>query len=217
MKRFAAPVLVLVMCFLAVDRAWAQPGDLPRHQLEKSVDKITRILTRITDASRRDTGEQIQQLCEAIYERFDLAKTARLSLGSHWGNRTDAEKSEFTALFGRYLESFYLPWTNRYDDQQVIFVREKIEGRRALVHVQALHGGLRIPMTVRMHLAENGQWLVYDITALGVSLVGNLRAQFNHIILRHSYERVIRIMKEKTDGFAGCAGRTEHAAGTSGQ
>ncbi len=91
-----------------------------------------------------------------------------------------------------------------------------MQDRRALVHVQALHGGLRIPMTVRLHLAENGEWMVYDITALGVSLVGNLRAQFTHIILRHSYERVIRIMKEKTHGFTGCAGRTEHAAGTSG-
>jgi len=216
MKRFAAPVLVLVICFMAVDRTWAQPADSPWHQLEKSIEKVTRILIRITDASRRDTDEQIQLLCDAIYERFDLAKTARLSLGTHWETRTDKEKSDFIALFGRYLESFYLPWTDRYDDQQVIIVREKKEGGRALVQVQTLHGGLRIPMTVRLHLAENGQWMVYDVAALGVSLVGNLRAQFTHIIHRHSYEQVLRIMEEKTDGFTGCGGRTDHAAGTTG-
>lgn len=218
MKRFLCPVLVLVLivCFTDVDRAWAQPVSSPWHQLQKTIEKVTGILIRITDESRQDTEEQVQLLCDAIYERFDLAKTARLCLGSHWENRTDAEKTEFVTLFGRYLESFYLPWTDRYDDQQVIFVREKIQDKRALVHVQALHGGLRIPMTVRLHLTENGEWMVYDITALGVSLVGNLRAQFTHIIHRHSYEQVIRIMAEKTDGFTGCGARSRNAGAATG-
>ena len=217
MKRFAAPVLVLIMCFTAVDRAWSQPADSPWHQLEKSIEKITHILIRITDASRPDTEQQIQLLCDAIYERFDLAKAARLSLGTHWETRTDAEKSDFISLFGRYLESFYLPWADRYDDQQVIFVREKTDGGRALVQVQVLHGGVRIPMTVRLHLAENGQWMVYDVAALGVSLVGNLRAQFTHIIHRHSYEQVLRIMEEKTDGFTGCGGIAKNGPGQPAQ
>jgi ABC-type transporter MlaC component len=64
---------------------------------------------------------------------------------------------------------------------------------------------LRIPITVRMHLTGGGQWMVYDVAVFGVSLVGNLRAQFNHIIHRHSYEQMIRIMKEKTDGRTACA------------
>lgn len=205
MKRFTCPVLVLVVFFMAVDRAWAQPVESPWQQLQKTVEKVTDILIRITDDSRQDADEQVQLLCDAIYERFDLAKTARLCLGNHWEKRTDAEKSDFIALFGRYLESTYLPWADRYDDEQLIFVREKVDGRRALVHVRALHGVLRIPMSVQLHLAENRQWMVYDVAIFGISLVGNLRAQFNHIIHRHSYERVIRIMEEKTAGFTGCA------------
>lgn len=216
MKRFAALVLVFTVLFMFAGRGRAHPVESPWRQLQESVEKVTNILIRITDASRQDTGEQVQLLCDAIYERFDLAKTARLCLGSHWERRTDAEKTAFIALFGRYLESFYLPWTDRYDDQQVIFVREKVEGRRALVHVQVLHGVLRIPMTVRLHLAEHGQWMVYDVAALGVSLVGNLRAQFTHIIHRHSYEQVIRIMEEKTDGFTGCGTRTGNAGAATG-
>ncbi|MCA1784999.1 MAG: ABC transporter substrate-binding protein [Desulfobacteraceae bacterium] len=204
MKRFAAPVLVFILLFMVVARAWAQPVASPWQQLQESVEKVTGILIRITDDSRQDVNEQIQLLCDAIYERFDLAKAARLCLGNHWHQRTDAEKSEFIALFGRYLESFYLPWTDRYNGEQVIFVREKVDGSRALVHVQALYGVLRVPMTVRLHLGENGQWMVYDVAALGVSLVGNLRAQFTHIIHHHSYEQVIGIMEEKTDGFTGC-------------
>lgn len=204
MKRFAAPVLVFIVLFMLAGRGWAQPVESPWQQLQKSVEKVTGILIRITDDSRQDINEQIQLLCDAIYERFDLAKVARLCLGKHWNQRTDAEKSEFIALFGRYLESFYLPWTDRYNDEQVIFVREKVDGNRALVNVLALYGVLRVPMTVRLHLAENGQWMVYDVTALGVSLVGNLRAQFTHIIHHHSYGQVIGIMEEKTDGFTGC-------------
>lgn len=202
MKRFMCMALVLFLCSIAVDRA--QPAQSPGQQLQETVERVTAILTRLTDDSRNDARKQMRLLCDAVHERFSLAETARLSLADHWDKRTDTEKTAFIILFGRFLESIYLPWADRYEGEQVEFVREKIANNRALVHVRVHHGRLRIPVTVRMHQAGAGQWKVYDVTAFGVSLVGILRAQFNHIIKRHSYEQVIRIMEEKTAGLIGC-------------
>jgi len=204
MKRFVCMILVLFLCSIAVDRSRAQPAQSPGQQLQETVERVTAILTRLTDDSRNDARKQMRLLCDAVHERFSLAETARLSLADHWDKRTDTEKTAFIALFGRFLESVYLPWADRYKGEQVVFVREKIANNRALVHVRVHHDRLRIPVTVRMHHTGGGQWMVYDVTALGVSLVGILRAQFNHIIKRHSYEQVIRIMEEKTAGHIGC-------------
>ncbi len=205
MKRFGRLFLVLLLSGIAVEGVRAQTVLSPGQQLQETVEKVTGILIRLNDDSRNDARKQMRLLCDAVHERFSLAETARLSLADHWEKRTDTQKTAFIALFGRFLESVYLPWADRYNGEQVVFVREKIANNRALVHVRVHHGMLRIPVTVRMHLTGAGQWMVYDVTAFGVSLVGNLKAQFNHIINRHSYDKVIRIMEEKTAGHTSCA------------
>ncbi len=43
---------------------------------------------------------------------------------------------------------------------------------------------------------ENG-WFVYDITVEGVSLINNYRTQFNDIILRSSYQDLVKRLRAK--------------------
>jgi len=203
MKLFAFLVPVLIICHVCLPWALADTPSA-RKQLEYTIDKVTNILTELTTGKETDRKEQIALLCDAVYERFSLAKTARLCLMDHWGKRTDVEKDAFIALFGKFLENAYLSKADRYQGEQVVFVREKINHNRAQVHVRVCHGVLVIPATIKMHLTRGGQWMVYDVATFGVSLVGNFRAQFDHIITRHSYEKVIQIMEEKTNGHTGC-------------
>ncbi len=203
MKLFAFLVPVVIICHVCLPWALAEEPSA-RKQLEYTIDKVTGILTELTTGKETDKKEQMALLCDAVYERFSLAKTARLSLMDHWGKRTDVEKEAFIALFGKFLENAYLSKADRYQGEQVVFVREKIDHKRAQVHVRVLYGALVIPATVKMHLTRGGQWMVYDVAAFGISLVGNYRAQFNHIIERHSYEKVIQIMEEKTNAHTGC-------------
>ncbi|MCA1795805.1 MAG: phospholipid-binding protein MlaC [Desulfotignum sp.] len=201
LSAFLGPIVII--CHICLPGAMAEAPSA-RKQLEYTIDKVTNILAELTSEKDTDKKEQMALLCDAVYERFSLAKTARLCLMDHWGKRTDVEKEAFIALFGKFLENAYLSKADRYQGEQVVFVREKIDHDRAQVHVRVLHGVLVIPATVKMHLTRGGQWMVYDVTSFGISLVGNYRAQFNHIIKRHSYEKVIQIMEEKTNSHTGC-------------
>jgi phospholipid transport system substrate-binding protein len=40
-------------------------------------------------------------------------------------------------------------------------------------------------------------WLVYDVSIEGVSLVNNYRTQFNSIITQSSYQNLVKRLKEK--------------------
>jgi phospholipid transport system substrate-binding protein len=199
-------VFFLILCHFVVTPALANTISSPWEQLEQTIEKAIDILLDLPEEKKENRPEKILQLCDVVYERFNLAKTARLSLVDHWEKRTGPEKKEFIALFGKLLESAYLSKADQYQDEQVVFVKETRDGTRAQVHVRVIHRMLTIPVTVKMHLAADNRWQVYDVMVLGISLVGNYRAQFNHIIRRHSYEEVIRIMKEKTAGHIGCAG-----------
>jgi phospholipid transport system substrate-binding protein len=53
-----------------------------------------------------------------------------------------------------------------------------------------------IPLEYRLQ-KKGSEWLVYDVSIEGVSLVNNYRMQFNSIILQSSYENLIKRLKAK--------------------
>jgi phospholipid transport system substrate-binding protein len=53
-----------------------------------------------------------------------------------------------------------------------------------------------IPVEYRLK-EEGNDWMVYDISIEGVSLVNNYRTQFNSIIAQSSYENLVRRLKAK--------------------
>ncbi len=197
-------IFVLIICCFSLSTVMADAPSA-RKQLQETIDKITGILTDLPVQEGQERKKQMALLCDLVYERFSLAKFSQLCLEDHWNNKTGAQKQAFIALFGKFLENSYMSKADRYQDEQVVFERDIIDNNRAQLHVKVVRGMLRIPVNVKMYQTNGGQWMVYDVVVFGVSLVRNYRAQFNHIIKRHSYERLIRIMEEKKSVYTGCA------------
>ncbi len=86
-----------------------------------------------------------------------------------------------------------------YSGEKVTYEGERIESDYAMVKVRIATGQNKdIPVEYRLR-KEGGQWLVYDVSIEGVSLVNNYRTQFNGIILQSSYENLVKRLKEKAE------------------
>jgi phospholipid transport system substrate-binding protein len=48
-------------------------------------------------------------------------------------------------------------------------------------------------------MKKDGAWWVYDIYIEGVSLVSNYRSQFNDILIKSSFDDLIKRLKEKIE------------------
>jgi phospholipid transport system substrate-binding protein len=55
---------------------------------------------------------------------------------------------------------------------------------------------VEIPINYRLR-KKGSDWLVYDISIEGVSLVNNYRTQFNNIIMSSSYQELVKKMRTK--------------------
>ena len=85
----------------------------------------------------------------------------------------------------------------RYNGEKVFFINQKIINKsKALVEINVLWKNLEVPVTLRMK-KNHGKWKIYDLTAFGVSTVGNYRAQIHQIMQKKSPEEMIEIIKEK--------------------
>ena len=191
--------VVVCLLFLIAIPALAD-GDRPIEALQKGVDEGLRILQdpKFKDAKLKDV--QQQKLGIILKQFFDFHEFSRRVLASNWKRFTLSQRKEFVAIFGEFLSKFYLgKLQEKYKDETLIFVGEELKTpTRALVNVQVIWKGQKVPVDLRM-IKRKGMWKVYDIQFLGISAVRNYRAQFQSILRKETPGQVIERLKQKIE------------------
>jgi len=198
MKRFRIIILALLVIwlFIPVKNILASPA---QDQLKVTIDNLLEILRDQSLKGDEKKEEKKASLRRVIHERFSYAKMSQLSLARHWKKRTDEEKKAFIEMFGKLLEETYVSKIDDYTDQEVVYVKEFVRGNKAQVYTKIITDTVEIPIDYRMYKTKDGKWRVYDLVIEGVSLVGNYRSQFDQILQKEPYEKLVENLKEKID------------------
>jgi phospholipid transport system substrate-binding protein len=176
--------------------AWA---GAPTDQLRGRIERVLKILD--PDAKQDGKSEERRGAIRKVAsETFDFREISQRSLARHWQSRTPTEKEEFTALFADLLERSYIGQIEQYSGgEKIQYVAETVDGSQAQVRTKLItKQGTEIPVDYRLHNVS-GNWLVYDVSIEGVSLVSNYRAQFDRIIRGSSYQQLAEKLKAKRD------------------
>ena len=191
-------ILAYIFFMIIVGTSDEALGEQPLEALQRGIEKGIGILEdpQYRDVSRKN--EQVQKLWEVTLEIFDFREFSRRVLGSHWLKFTPSQRKEFVKLIGEFLgRSNLQKLQSRYNGEKVFYIDQKLIGKtRALVEIKVLWKNLEIPVTLRMK-KNLGKWKVYDLSALGVSAVGNYRAQIHRILRKKSPEEVIEMFRAK--------------------
>ena len=173
-------------------------GEQPLEALQRGIDKVISVLEdpNYRDDSQKD--EQAQRLWEATQEIFDFKEFSRRVLATHWKKFIPRQRDEFVGLMGQFLGKLNMPKLQaKYNGEKILYSEQKLISKtRAVVEIKVLWKNLEVPVTLRMR-SIHGKWKVYDFSALGISAVGNYRAQIHQILQKKSPEEVIEIFKEK--------------------
>lgn len=193
------PALLLAAFFIAgfVQSAWAVPSG-PIEQIKETVDGILSILREKDSQGEAAWEEKEKRIIVVVEKRFDFTEMSKLALASHWKKRTPDEKTAFTKLFSQLLETTYINRIKAYSDEEVLYKRQEIKGRKALVRTTIVKNNAEIPISYKLK-NTNGKWMVYDVIIEGVSLIRNYRSQFMSIMSREKYPGLIKRMEAKLE------------------
>jgi phospholipid transport system substrate-binding protein len=196
MKMFRVVILIVFAAciFFPVNSTFASAV---QDQLKVSLDQMLEILRDPSLKGEESKQKRRAALRIVIYERFDFEKMSKYSLAKHWNKISDEEKKFFVELFGQLLEQTYVSKIESYTNEQVVFVKEYVKKKRAQVNTKILTDTIEIPINYRMSQTEKGIWMIYDVVIENVSLVGNYRSQFDQILQKDSYEKLMEILKKK--------------------
>lgn len=174
-------------------------GGEPTDRIKGGTDKIIAVLSDPNLLGDEKAEERRQAIRKAVYELFDWEEMARRSLARHWRERTDEEKKEFVVLYGELLERTYLDRVEGYSGEEVIYMEERVDGKYALVKAKIVTKTKQEVAVDYKLKTKSKQWLVYDVSVEGVSLVNNYRTQFNQILMKSTYETLVERLKEKIE------------------
>ena len=196
-KRF---IMVPLLFFITLVISGSSIAGGPTEDVRKTTDKLIAIVSDPAMKSADRAGERAKRIRKAVDERFDWKEMSKRSLARHWKKRTQREKEEFIDLFGKLLERTYLDKVEGYSGEKVLYVGERVDGNYGIVVVKIVTRK-DTEILVKYKLKKKGsEWLVYDISIEGVSLVNNYRKQFNSIMTRSSYEDLIKKLRRKVEG-----------------
>jgi phospholipid transport system substrate-binding protein len=169
---------------------------VPTDQLRGSVDKVLKLVG--DSGGRRDLSRERRATLRKIADDiFDWEETAKRSLGTHWQQRTPAERDEFVRLFADMLERSYMSKIESYDGEKIGYVGDSVEGDLAVVRTKLMNKqGTETGVNYKMRLRD-ARWKVYDVEIEGVSLVANYRTQFNNVLRRTTYPDLVRALRAK--------------------
>lgn len=183
--------VVFVSLFLSFS-GLARAGE-PTDQLSATVNKLTGMLAAAPGAALA-SDELPERVAKVIYERFDFAAMAKLSLGRYWDGLSEDERREFVEVFTTYLLRVYKSALNSYNGEKISYEREVQNGDLAQVDTKI--SGKDKPVLVDYKLHRLGpNWKIYDIAIEQVSVTKNFHSQFNRVISESSFQGLIQRMK----------------------
>jgi uncharacterized protein len=167
----------------------------PTEQVRTAVTELYQIFTGSGGAADSRQREAATHVMDRL---FDWRTMARQSLRHHWEARTPAEREQFTRLFADVFRQAYLARIFLVDAGKFRYLGDRIAGDRALVDTRVTtKRGSEIAVVYVTAQDRGPQWRVEDVRVEGISLLDNYRTQFDSIIVRSSYEALIKRLQDR--------------------
>lgn len=199
--RCVRSIAMAILLVLAVAPVAPGAPTGPTEQLKASIDGVLQILDDPAFKPEAKLAERRKAVRRITDEIFDFEEMAQRALGQHWRTLTADQRKEFIPLFADLLDRAYMSTIERYSGEPIRYTGERVEGDFAVVSTKIhTQQDTEIPVAYRM-LRHGDRWLIYDVSAEGVSLVSNYRTQFNNIIRTSSYDALLKRMRSRIEEF----------------
>ncbi len=172
----------------------------PEQTPEAFIEEISKdVLAVLKDTSLDGDGKR-KRLERKLDECCDFQTTSKLVLARNWRRFSPKQQQEFVRLFKRYLIVTYQGNIDAYGGETVEIAggREEPRGDYTVMTRIKRDGAEDIAVDYRLRRIPDGSWRIIDVIAEGISLVSNLRSQFQEVVSRSGPEGLLGALREKT-------------------
>jgi phospholipid transport system substrate-binding protein len=190
-------ILVLVIVLLTLHVPLLTWADEPTATVQKLIDSVRSFKPETASLSAQDRTENNRAL-KVAEETLAIQDLAKRVLDAQWGKLNASEQKNFTQLLIQLFQKIAYPKSAEFfGDLKIDYTGEKMNGNGAVVETKVSHpkeGQIGIDYQL---LQVNGRWMINDVLLDGVSLANNVQSQMQQVIVKESYQGLIKRMREK--------------------
>jgi phospholipid transport system substrate-binding protein len=201
MKMYKSVILIVNTAFLILFLfSLSSSMNAPTVEIKSTIESILDVLRDKDLHLSANKAKRRKIIRSLITDRFDFEEMAKRSLARHWKKRTPEEKKEFIVVFSKLLEASYIRRIEAYTNEKITYDKEKLKGggKYGIVNTTIITENVNIPINYKV-LRKGNEWRVYDVVIEGVSFISTYRNQYNRIIKKESYAKLIQKMKDKLE------------------
>jgi phospholipid transport system substrate-binding protein len=146
-----------------------------------------------------DNQQKFDRLVALLDGPIDLDIIARLILARHWRSASDAQRTEYVALFRAFALDNLASRLHVYDGEDFEIVGARAVNERDAVVATRVTGGGRQPLKVdwRVRERDDGTLVAIDVIVEGVSLIVTQRSEFSAVIERSGMDGLLAELRQR--------------------
>ena len=138
-----------------------------------------------------------EPVSKMINSAFDFQELSRLTLGSHWEERTSEERAAFVSVYRGIVEKQnFDSFVKFYRDGKIKYLTEEISESKASVDAQIPVNRELFDITYRLHRIDD-RWRIYDLVIDDVSTADGNRKMYSRYLAKHSYAELMERLKSQ--------------------
>ena len=186
---FALPVFFLMISGVPAVHAEGEP----KQAIETFIGDI-----KAMEFPAKDTAKQ-EKLIKEADSLLDLETMGKKALGPHWQEMTAEDQKAFIDLFWKLIENVAYSRSHKFmGDFTITYPEIKPSGNGFEVHSLIKQQEEALNAKVVYHVRPEGSsWKVDDVVLDDVSIVEDLKYQFDRIIAQSKFQGLLNKMKER--------------------
>lgn len=166
--------------------------------MEQNIQKTLAILQKNATHNPQDSkaaNAQVERIAQEIFAMFDsifdYKLMAQLSLSQHYKTLTKEQQEQYNQAFEQNLKRSFTDKLRLYKDEemQVVGGEQTKNNRYNLKTSMVLDGKLNY--IIFKFYDSKGDWRIYDVDILGISVVQTYRSQFNDILTNADFQTLL--------------------------
>ena len=171
--------------------------------MEQNIQKTLALLQKnthnapISEAKAQHIAKEVFLIFDSI---FDYQLMAQLSLSKEYKTLSETQKKEYNQAFEQNLKKSFTDKLRLYKDEEMKVVggEQSKNNRYNLKTSMVLDGKLNY--IVFKFYDNKGDWKIYDVDILGISVIQTYRSQFGDILTNADFQTLLTKLKSE-DAF----------------
>lgn len=161
--------------------------------MQTNIDKSRALLEQFGE-DKSGAANEMFKLFDPI---FDYVLMARLSLSKNYDKLSPNEKKEFSQAFEIQLKTTFTNYLSLYKNQEIKVTKKEKVKERVFLNATMLVDNEEKSIIFKFH-NKNGDWFVYDVDVLGISIIQTYRSQFADLLAKESFATLLEKLKAKS-------------------